>query len=76
LEIYYSIGEATSVRLEVFDVVGRRLRTIDAGRNTPGHYRLSWDRLDSTGSRIARGIYVLRLSAGNESITRKFVYLR
>ncbi|UCE01486.1 MAG: family 43 glycosylhydrolase [Candidatus Latescibacterota bacterium] len=76
LEIHYSIEEATSVRLEVFDVSGRRLRGIVTGRQRAGHYRLSWDRLDSTGSRIARGIYVLRLSAGNESITRKLVNLR
>jgi hypothetical protein len=76
LEIRYSIGSKSHVRLEVFDVAGRRIRTLVAGVREPGEYRAHWDRVDSAGTRVARGIYVVRLIAGNESVTRKVVSAR
>ena len=74
--IRYSVGSKCHVRLEVFDVAGRRVRTLVSGVREPGAYLTDWDRVDSAGIRVARGIYVVRLLAGDEAVARKVVNMR
>jgi hypothetical protein len=69
----YSLRARCHVRLEIFDVAGRRIRTLFEGFREPGEYQTSWNRVDTTGNRVASGIYVVRLLAGNEAIARKIV---
>lgn len=73
LEFRYAVGSKSHVRLEVFDVAGRRVQTLFAGIREPGEYQAHWSRVDSKGARVARGIYVVRLIAGEDAATRKFV---
>jgi hypothetical protein len=62
-----------SARLDVFDVRGRRLwwTLPEKGEGT-----CDWDRHDGSGSRLARGVYFVRLVAGDARRTRKLVLLR
>ena len=77
IDIHYTIApERIPVRLEVYDVAGRHLRSLDQGWCGRGEHRTTWDRLDSRGDPVARGIYVVRLVAGKTSLTRKVVLVR
>lgn len=71
--IAFSVGdeEGENVALEIFDVRGRRVRTLLDGSLGPGHHRLAWDGKDSRGSPAASGIYFYRLSVDGRSYTRK-----
>ena len=62
--------------LDVFDVAGKRIHALDVGIRRPGHYHTQWDWRDASGGRVARGIYIVRLTAGAEVRTRKIVKLR
>jgi len=65
-------GEA--VTLEVYDVAGRFVR---GWRGTgSGTQRIGWDLRDLRGQRIASGIYLVRLQAGDARVTGRFVHLR
>jgi hypothetical protein len=50
------------VRLDVFDVAGRRIATIFNGHLEPGLRTIPWDGRADSGARIANGLYVVRLS--------------
>jgi hypothetical protein len=77
IDIRYTIAqERTPVRLEVYDVAGRHLRSLDQGWRGRGEHRTAWDRLDARGDRVARGVYVVQLVAGKTSLTRKVVLVR
>jgi PA domain-containing protein/flagellar hook capping protein FlgD len=77
IDIRYTIAqERTPVRLEVYDVAGRHLRSLDQGWRGRGEHRTAWDRLDARGDRVARGVYVVQLVAGQTSLTRKVVLVR
>ena len=77
VEIQYNLGEASvGVRIEVYDVGGRRLRELDEGQRGRGAHRTQWDRLDARGNRVARGIYIVRLIAADAMVTRKAVLLQ
>jgi FlgD Ig-like domain len=55
-----------SVRLEIFDIAGRRVRTLWDGIVPSGGRTLQWDGRDGTGVPLPSGVYLARLVAGNE----------
>jgi len=67
------------VQLAVFDVTGRRVRTLVDRTVDAGEFTTSWDGRDDAGARVAPGIYFVRLSAtgvpGAERV-RRTVLLR
>ncbi len=49
------------VRVDLFDVLGRRVRTLADGSLPAGVSVLTWDGRDESGARVARGVYFARL---------------
>jgi hypothetical protein len=74
VRVEYRVGPVpTRVRLEVYDVAGRWIRSLEDFRRPPGSYALTWDRRDGAGRDIARGVYLLRLRAEGIVDARKLV---
>jgi subtilisin family serine protease len=67
---------AGAVKLAVFDVGGRLVRTLIDEAMPPGRYSLAWDAEDDQGSRVASGVYFCVLTAGEETRSRKVLLLR
>jgi hypothetical protein len=73
-EIRFVLPAARAVRLEVFDLGGRRVRTLASGAVlAAGPHAITWDGRDESGARLAGGVFILRAQAGAESSTRKLV---
>jgi hypothetical protein len=54
------LARAERVRIQIFDVSGRLVRTL-ANRNfIAGEHRLTWDGVDNAGKQVARGVYFVR----------------
>lgn len=62
--------------LSVYDVTGRLVRTVDRGSLAAGVHVRTWDGRDAGGSAVGAGVYLVRLSVGRETSTRKVVLLR
>ncbi|MBI5711009.1 MAG: DUF1929 domain-containing protein [Candidatus Eisenbacteria bacterium] len=73
--IGFDLPAASGVRLEVFDLHGRRVQTLARGRYPAGHHRVEWDGRAAGGERLEAGIYFYRLIAGPFRGERKFVLL-
>ena len=70
-------GSGGVVRLEVFDLRGRRVRNLLPGDElNDGAHVVDWDCCDDDGRRAPAGTYVLRLTAGGRSVSRKVVLAR
>ena len=75
--ISFSLPAECAVRLEVYDVSGRLVaRLIDGERRSAGLNNVEWNGRDASGRTAVSGIYVYRLVAGKETISRKMVLLR
>jgi hypothetical protein len=74
--IEYDIGEAGRVVLAVYDVGGRRIRTLVDVHSLPGRFRVGWDGLSDRGAPVASGVYFLRLESAGQTRTCKTVMLR
>jgi YD repeat-containing protein len=73
--ITYQLPVAAPVRLAVFDVTGRRVRTLLARERPAGFHSCDWDGRTEGGRRAASGTYFLRMEAGPFSATRKLVII-
>jgi hypothetical protein len=60
--IVFGLPKDAAVRLEVFDILGRRVRTLLSGHQRAGYKRIVWDGRDGAGRPVASGIYFYRLA--------------
>jgi len=75
--IAFDLARAGHVRLEVFDVGGRSVRTLmDAAMPAGRNHHVVWDGLDAAGARASSGVYFYRLVAGDLTATRKMIVLK
>jgi hypothetical protein len=74
--IGYSIPEACLVRLEIFNVLGQRIRTLVEEEQAAGTSEVVWDGKDETGDQVASGVYFYKLKAEDFSQTKKMVLIR
>ena len=74
--ISFSLPTTSVTRLEVYNVLGQRVKTLVDGPLEPGVHQLEWDATDDHGSRVSSGIYFYRLQAGSFSDSRKMVLLK
>ncbi|HTR97873.1 MAG TPA: FlgD immunoglobulin-like domain containing protein [Candidatus Acidoferrales bacterium] len=72
----FDLPHAASVRLELFDPTGRRMRAIDQGERAAGRYAVALSLRDDAGRPLAAGLYLVRLSAEGRTLTRRLVALR
>ncbi|MBC8424364.1 hypothetical protein H8E07_09595, partial [bacterium] len=80
LVFHYQLPAHAGVRLEIFDLRGRRVRSVLRREETAGPYSVSFDGLDERGQALGAGQYLARLSVRgpglNEVQTRKFTLVR
>lgn len=74
--IRYGIDRQSPVALEIFNVLGQRVRTLVEGEQPSGVYEVVWDGLDEAGRPAASGLYVYQLRAGAFVASRKMLLLR
>ncbi len=74
--IRFSLPEAAQVKLTVYDINGREVRSLVSGSLTAGEHNIQWDAVNNNGAKVASGIYIYRLQAGSFTQTRKMTLLR
>lgn len=74
--VHYSIERDAPVRLEVHDLLGRRVAEIASGWRLAGTYSVTWSGVDDQGRNLAPGIYTYRLESDGKVLTRRCSILR
>uniref|UniRef100_A0A832I108 T9SS type A sorting domain-containing protein n=1 Tax=Eiseniibacteriota bacterium TaxID=2212470 RepID=A0A832I108_UNCEI len=67
----FRLPQSGEARLDVYDLVGRRVETVLAGALAEGDHAVTWKR----GADITPGVYFARLQVGAEALRRPFVVL-
>ncbi len=74
--IRFYLPERSPVRLEVFDVSGRRTACLIEDYMDKGSHAAEWNGNDLIGNAAASGVYFYRLTAGRKTISKKMILLR
>jgi hypothetical protein len=72
----FALPKAGAARLAIFDVNGRRVRTLLDGAQDAGEHALTWDLRDEQGRAVNAGLYLARFEASGRVITRRVMALR
>jgi hypothetical protein len=70
-----SLGGPVHAEVAVFDLAGRRVRTVFSGTLPTGTTQMQWDGRRADGSPVPGGIYFYRLVMPDRVITRRVVLL-
>jgi len=74
--IRFALPIDQSVRIEIYNVLGRRVRLFDLGVLPAGYGTVKWDGTLSTGQRVGSGIYLYRIATPEFTDTKKMLLLK
>ncbi|OVE80494.1 hypothetical protein BVY01_00145 [bacterium I07] len=74
--IRYQIPEAGHVAIEIFNMMGQRIRTLVEEDKVAGQYSVQWDGKDDTGQAVASGMYLYHIEAEGFTQSRKMLLMR
>ncbi len=64
------------VKLEIFDISGRKVRTLVSGNLPAGRHEIVWDGRNAAGTSVSSGVYLYHINAGRFTQTRKMMLMR
>ncbi len=74
--IGYSLPKVSYVTLKIYDLLGREVKTLVSTEQNGGLHRVQWNGLNNYGSKVASGIYLYRIEAGDFNVTKKMILLK
>ncbi len=75
-KVSYGSPSDAHVRLAVYNVAGRLVRTLVDGEVDPGYHSVVWDGRDNNGVEVGSGVYFCRMEAEGFDDSTKMVLLK
>jgi hypothetical protein len=74
--VRFELERALRVRIDIFDIRGRRLMTLADRAFSAGLHSVVWNGTNTAGVPVASGIYFVRLNAADQVLTRRALLLK
>jgi len=74
--ISYELPQSGQVRIEIFNTLGQRIRTLIDRKMNAGRYSVVWKGNDDAGNPIATGMYFYRMEVAERTFVRKLLLLQ
>lgn len=74
--IEYELSTAGSVRLEVYNLLGQKIKTLVDQNQVAGAYRVAWNGNNEFGEQMASGIYLYRIATNEFQATKRMLLHR
>ena len=75
-QIGYTLISAGPTKLEVYNMMGQRIRTLVDEERPAGSYRVMWDGRDDSGNRVVSGVYFYRLQTAKSVVTKRMILVK
>ncbi len=74
--IAYDVPEMTSVRVDIYNILGQQVRTLINRSHEPGYYRIQWDGTNDYGKVLPTGMYIYSIQASGFTSVKKLVLMK
>ena len=76
-QVRFTLGAQENVKLVIYDIMGRQVRTLANGDSfNSGFHVLNWDGRDNVGEKVATGMYIYRIKAGDFIADKKMLLVK
>jgi len=72
----FTLPKPAHVKIDVFNIVGQKVKTLMDQDMKPGVYQVDWDGKDESGNSVSTGVYFYKVQAGDFSDMKKMVLLK
>jgi len=69
-------NSAQHIKVEIFDIMGRKVKSLLNENQYPGSYSIHWDATDQKGTVCTTGIYFCSFTIENKKFVKKMILLR
>ena len=76
VKIRFTLERASAATVEIYNLQGARVRTLQASELETGQHELHWDGHDASGQSLPSGTYLFRFHAGDVQETGKFMLVQ
>ena len=74
--INYALPKNSFVTLKIYNVLGEEVKTLVSQEMNAGNYAIEWDGANNNGSKVASGVYIYRITAGNFVSVKKMLLMK
>jgi len=74
--IKYALPKSSKVKMVIYNILGQKVRTLIDRDVKAGWHKVIWDGRNDHGVRVASGLYIYRIKAGNFTAQHKMVLLK
>jgi len=74
--IKYELPKESLVKIIVFDLMGKEVRTLVSQKQNAGYQTVIWDAMDNFGRRVSSGYYIYIMQAESFHKTQKMILLK
>jgi len=74
--IKYSAPKDGNIQIEVYNILGKKVRTLFDGQQAAGTYEVRWNARDDYGSTLSSGVYLITLRSGNFVTAKRITLLK
>ncbi|MCX8014770.1 MAG: T9SS type A sorting domain-containing protein, partial [candidate division WOR-3 bacterium] len=74
--ISYHLSYPAKVKLQIFDITGKLIKTLTNQEQSNGAYKFRWNGIDNNGRYVAQGIYFVKLEVNNTTTIRKLTLIK
>ena len=71
--IQFGVPRPSQVRLEIYDLRGRRVKTLVDQEVNAGYYKVLWDGRNEFGQKVSTGLYFFKLQTPDRLLQRKMI---
>jgi flagellar hook assembly protein FlgD len=74
--IEFALPASGKASLVIYDIMGRKVRELVSGQVSAGIRSTLWDGRDDSGRLVSSGVYIARLTMGNNIAVRKMLMMK
>lgn len=73
MSVQYNLNDASDMKIEVYDMQGKLVKTLHDGMLGPGQYTSTWDGTNASGAEATKGIYFIKMISGEDIVIEKIM---
>ena len=75
-QISYTLHEPADVQIQIYNIAGQLVRSYELGYQPHGRHSVSWDGYSQHSQTAPSGIYLYRISVGDQSIVKPMLLMK